>query len=690
MSYFVPCSYKDQERIMDKLSVDLNDFFCDLEDNTLQNVEGLNYREAQQDYALAIMKAIKEKKILLIEAGVGTGKSFGYLLPIFYTMNGIHTFDKVIISTSSIGLQEQIMKDIDFISNMLKTPVKAWLAKGMNNYACMRRIDELYLAAQNQKDKKTLQILNELKKEIYKQQSCDKAQLQKIDGTLWQKIQVCGGCDKCSYNVNQCPYKSISHHILNMPIIVTNHTYLANMLKNKHDIISSSSLVVIDEAHNFEDEVRLVTENRISLSELQRKIHTVKYKFADKNDLYEEENLIKLMDNLNNAIIKNFAVTLRANSTVAQKRQEKESGIVFDDKIPFNISSKPIQRSLLLLTKELLNLINFLTKCNKRYIAGELKYFKECLQVFLDMLKDNPENIYWSKLISGNNMQEVELFYSKKNITPLLNNLYRDNKTVVMTSATMDTGNKDYAYIKKSLGLENNNRVMIEEPLESPFDYENNSLFYYADDIISPKSKNREEYLVQLANRLKDVIAMTEGKALILFTSKQDMIEVYNIMKNMKLDLNLILQEDKDVKKCKTAFTLHEDSCLFATGAFWEGIDIKGKTLSNLVIVRLPFPVQDRIVEYKKENLTQEEAIEIDTNEMITKLAQGAGRLIRTKKDKGIVCCLDSRITTYLDQIQKALPFKKYTNNLEEAKSFTDEKILEKEKNEKVLTLSQN
>jgi len=460
------------------------------------------------------------------------------------------------------------------------------------------------------------------------------------------------------------------------------------MIKNKHEAVSASSLIVIDEAHKLEEEVRLVTENRISLSELWQKIYAVKIKFADKADLYEEEQLLKTMDSLNNVIIRMFAVTLRKNSSIIQKRHEEQSGLIIDDKIPFNLSSKPIQESLLLMTQELIKLVSFLTKTNKKYIANDIKFFKDCIRIFQDMQKDKPENIYWSKLVEGPKTQEVELYYSKKDITPLLNGLYIGNRPVVMTSATMDTGTKDYAYIKKSLGLENNDNVTTEEPLESPFDYENNSMFYYADDIISPKSKNRELYLMQLAERLRDVIKMTEGKSLILFTSKQEMNEVYNIMKNMNTGLNLILQEDKDVKKCKTAFTLHEDSCLFATGAFWEGIDIKGKTLSNLVIVRLPFPVQDRIVEYKKENLTNEEAMQVDINEMITKLAQGTGRLIRSKKDRGIVCCLDSRITNYLEQIQKALPFKNYTNDLEKAKEFVEKNILEISETEKVLTLN--
>lgn len=159
-----------------------------------------------------------------------------------------------------------------------------------------------------------------------------------------------------------------------------------------------------------------------------------------------------------------------------------------------------------------------------------------------------------------------------------------------------------------------------------------------------------------------------------LFTSKSDMNYVYKKIGNKLDDINIYIQNDGSSQdKVKEQFKNDINSVLFSTGIFWEGIDIKGKALSNLIIARLPFPVVDPIMEYKKSKY-KNGFNKVYIPEMLIKLKQGIGRLIRSETDKGIVCILDSRMDAkYQDVIRQSIPIKNFTTDIEEIKKFVKE-----------------
>ena len=159
----------------------------------------LVYREEQHNYALEVMDAIKKQAILLIQGGVGIGKSYGYLLPIFFTHKNDRRFKKIIISTSSIALQEQLVSDIANVSKMLGIDIKVGIAKGINNFACLSKIYELQNNPNT--DEETKQLLRNLLLDMRKKQSGDKAELIKISKEVWEKIKVNnrGKCSNCNY-----------------------------------------------------------------------------------------------------------------------------------------------------------------------------------------------------------------------------------------------------------------------------------------------------------------------------------------------------------------------------------------------------------------------------------------------------------------------------------------------------------
>lgn len=211
-----------------------------------------------------------------------------------------------------------------------------------------------------------------------------------------------------------------------------------------------------------------------------------------------------------------------------------------------------------------------------------------------------------------------------------------------------------------------------------------------ATDVISPKSADRKLYLDSLAKKIEELMDVTEGRSLVLFTAKKDMQEVYSRLREKEKSYKILVQEDgKDVNRLKEEFSKDETSCLLATGAFWEGIDVKGPSLENVIIAKLPFPTVDPVIQ-NKASVYSDGFREVYLPEMLLKLKQGTGRLIRSETDKGIVAILDSRVKDYAEEITSSLPYSNVTADMEEVERFVNTnlnkektKVKEKVKEEK-------
>ena len=178
-----------------------------------------------------------------------------------------------------------------------------------------------------------------------------------------------------------------------------------------------------------------------------------------------------------------------------------------------------------------------------------------------------------------------------------------------------------------------------------------------------------------LSNKVAELIKVTKGTSLVLFTSKSDMQEVYKRLPKQDLAFEVLIQEDgKNAEIVKEKFKEDINSTLLATGSFWEGIDIKGESLQQVIITKLPFPVVDPVIEAKASQYTNGfEKVYIP--EMILKLKQGTGRLIRSAQDKGIVSILDSRAKDYMETLTENLPFSNTTTDILEVQRFADSNL---------------
>ena len=235
---------------------------------------------------------------------------------------------------------------------------------------------------------------------------------------------------------------------------------------------------------------------------------------------------------------------------------------------------------------------------------------------------------------------------------------------------------KDYAYFIKSVGLSGNRSIICESKI-SPFDYDKHAMIYYSDNMSHP-TKERDTFLERSLEEIKKLLEISNGKTLILFTAKTDMQIVYEKLLNEKLPFNILMQQgNSNQKETLKKFREDTNSVLLGTGSYWEGINIEGASLSQVIIFKLPFPIREPIIDYKYSK-SRNGLMEVAVPEMIIKLKQGIGRLIRSEEDKGIISIIDSRIgdtstAPYKEVVWKSLPIKNRTNDIRKIKNFYED-----------------
>jgi len=276
--------------------------------------------------------------------------------------------------------------------------------------------------------------------------------------------------------------------------------------------------------------------------------------------------------------------------------------------------------------------------------------------------------------------RSAELVFCPKNTRDLINMLFfKGSAKMILTSATLANSSQgrpveQYSYFIQNMGFPLDGSGVLSEPKPSPFPFSKHAMIYYCNDMPHPTKKHKS-FIARGTERLLQVLDISAGKALVLFTAKTDMEEVYSILQDKELPYKILIQQaGSSQERVLEEFKEDVDSVLFGTGAFWEGINIEGKSLSHLVIFRLPFPVPDPIIEYKA-SLAKDSLMEVMVPEMIISLKQGIGRLIRNYTDKGVVSIIDSRLCgnsgmRYNNVVWDSLPIKNRTSKLSEVKAF--------------------
>ena len=648
----------------------VNEFFPNMYEKTKKqnNDIVLTYRAGQSKFVKQILDAIRYHQILFVQAGVGIGKTFGYLVPIFYTYQNVSRMDHFVISTSNIGLQQQLLTDINKVSSMLKIPIKAVIAKGVNNYACMQRVQQTLFDARTTKEEK--EIIQNILNEIKEKNTIDKDELKLVSDEVWDlvKFKNRGACSNCSYS-KYCLYRKISKEIDEANIIVTNHHNFAKSVLESRDYIKHSNMFVFDEAHQLENAIRDVQGDILSIDIITKTLSYFVENFI--TDSFQQDYIIQTIKEIGN-----FFSNVRKKESRYFFYNMKEStvGIVDCDKLPF--STRGLEEQLDIITNRFTKIYQLLSRMNYNSNNYRMEQLKKWIYIFEDMkLKNDSKNIYWVNFYKKN---MIEIGYTAKNISNITNKLTAKNVPIVFTSGTLLDSNEAYEYFKQSISLDKEDT--IQQPIchgqkcISPYNYEQNSLFYY-DPYVANPNNDHQRYLDELVVKIVELISITNGRTLVLFTSKSDMNYVFDKLDQSQFSFPILIQgKERSNQQLYSDFENNSKTCLFSTGA-WEGIDVKGKSLSNVIITRLPFATDNAIMQYKQRIFGKKNDCSVFLNDMLQKLSQGTGRLIRGKYDKGIICCLDSRFVTYQGAIMKSLPFINYTDDLNDVCQFSSRYI---------------
>lgn len=631
---------------------------------------GFELREGQQDMSFEIVDALIHNQHFAVEAGVGIGKSYGYLVPVL--LYNKKTNKPVIVATSTIALQEQLWNDVHDIMPLLSTKPEVILAKGQTHYLCHKRANE-YL---NTSDSIIPQELADGVAKGFEERKQFPTSLQQ---NIWDKVNIqrfsmrnCGSCEK------KCLYYAIRSQLRYTDgIVLCNQDFLTAHLRQVRRgldglINREADLIVVDEAHNLDDKVRSATTERINQGKLLGLIKsaTNEVKPADRQNVYQETNDAQKE-------IRTFFDCLKAQ--VQHQINDAKQDMRYAERFFFDSSAESIN-----ILKAMVNAIKSAALSiqvyasfdyNNRSMAAsdELDELSESL---VEMIEELDDYLLWIER-KGN---QAELVYCPKNTREITNRLYfSGNARTILTSATLTNTTEgsledQYAYFISNTGFPTDEHGCLSEPKASPYPYDEHSMIYYCDDLPHP-TKEHEAFIEQGVQRLIEVLDISGGKALVLFTAKSDMEEVYAILSQRDLPYKILMQQSGSSQdQVLNEFKENTDSVLLGTGAYWEGISIEGKSLSNVVIFRLPFPVPDPIINYKA-SIAKDALMDVNVPEMVIKLKQGIGRLIRNFTDTGIVCIIDRRLRDepaerYHDITWSSLPIKNRTKSLDELRRF--------------------
>lgn len=655
------------------------DFELEVIDKVFNGVlidNGFKIRESQIEMVQDILQLMSsDEKYLLCEAEVGTGKSFAYLIPLLAKQQSKLFGCSIVISTATISLQEQVLKDIRFLVKLLNLNTEVILSKGSTHFLCTKRLNEHF---RTNKAPAWTQYWKNIspygdKVELIKQ-------FPEIN-RYWNRINV-KGCTftNCNY-YNECPYTSLRSELRERrKFIVTNHDQLiAHAQKiysdDKPIFPPDIEFIAIDEAHNLEEKAFNALTINFSEKAIIDTLTVIDVHLSRSFSYSEIQPVIKTF---NKNIVDLFETFTVHFETMYQKSPYQHD----TSRIHLPGIDKTIINNIIKELEEILEALYFSDRegrTSEQILAAQRK-FEELTIFFTDLRFER--NIFWLEKIKN----DVGIWSVPKEIDDILRETFfgMDGPKFILTSGTITQNAEDtfgrYLYYLISVGLDMvpDRSILLAEPKLSPYSYEQSTMLYISSDLPHPTNE-RDAFRKQSIEELIRLISLTDGRAMVLFTSKDDLKFVHAELKQRKLPWTMLVQDNESSQQqVIEAFKNDEKSILLSTGIFWEGIDIKGPALSNLIIYRLPFPTPDPVSDYKKELAFSDEHFLLETQvpKMIIRLRQGIGRLIRHETDEGIVSILDPRLGSkknnkYKEMVIKSIRLGEITENFGELLAYT-------------------
>ena len=615
------------------------------ENGTLSSIPNYEHRPQQLEMARAVQAALESNSHLIVEAPTGVGKSLAYLIPAI--VHAVTHGRKAIVSTHTKNLQEQLLrKDIELARTLLPFDFTAALLKGRKNYVCTTRLQN---ALSHHRQLFDTDESNELLRVSEWAETTPDGDLESLPFPLSAGIrqQVSSEQGGCSQKIcgSECFFQRAKARARKADLIVMNHALFFTLLASqppRDGFFFDNDFVIFDEAHTLEAIAGMGIGKNLSRYQVLYAIHRL-YNPRTKKGLLSrirKKNIRQLCSEAEEAVneffdsVTNAARRISSLSTTIRIRGPH---------LVANIADTHLEQ-LQDLVKDLVKDSD--SKLSKEELAIAQRLLWEAQLLIREFLEQPDTTLtYWVE-VSEKTSNNAVLCSAPTDIStsvgPLL---FRENTSVILTSATLAVGNT-LDYIQRRLGASSAETLI----LDTPFDFRRQMRITIAGDIAPPDSPDYER---ELPEWVLTSITRSRGKALVLFTSAALMKRMATALRDSIRDegLQLLVQGTGPSRyELLEEFKRDINSVLFGLDSFWGGIDVPGEALEHVIVTRLPFAVPDHpLIESRTELITQRGGnafFDFTLPEAVIRLRQGVGRLIRSKSDKGIVTVLDSRIVS--------------------------------------------
>jgi ATP-dependent DNA helicase DinG len=638
-------------------------------------LSGWELREGQLAMAESVERALEEEQHLFVEAGTGTGKTLAYLVP------AILSGRKVVVSTATRALQEQIfVSDLPLVARALAAhgvTVRASLMKGLANYVCLRRFEEARLTSPHTSDRDFARIVGW----VQTTETGDRAELADLpeEAAAWREVasssetRIGAGC---AY-FERCFVTRMRREAEEAQIVVVNHhLFLADLAlrtgpRGAHaSVLPAYDAVVFDEAHQIEDVATDFFGVRISSARIEALLRDAERSLATVNAL---------------EALKNGPV--RATLEGARRAAQAFFGVLAAGALPGDA-----KRLLSDVPAELLDAHGDLDLRLAALEAVAKARREESLQVVARRTTELRDDL--RELLAGAQVTEdgelsdvvrwvdvrprsVSLAASPVDVGPMLRSRLFDRiPTVICTSATLATSAQasstslhSFHFAKARLGAPPDTSELV---VPSPFDFPSRAALYVADDLPEPSDPVFDS---AAADRICELVAMTDGGAFVLCTSTRAMKSLHARLRG-RVGVPIFLQGERPKHVLLSRFRANGRALLVATMSFWEGVDVPGWALRMVVLDKIPFaPPTDPIVAARCARIDREGGsgfAQYSVPSAAMTLKQGFGRLIRTQRDAGVVAILDRRVSRrgYGRMLLAGLPPARRVRDLDELREF--------------------